>query len=442
MKRIFRLFAVLASIIAVMTMLAVTAGAANYTTQADSLKDMGLFLGTDKGYELDKTSTRAEAAVMLIRLLGKEAEAKAGTYTYFFKDVPTWADKYVGYMYANGLTQGTSATTFGSSESCTSKMYTVFVLRALGYTEKNGDFTYSGAEDFAESIGLYSNSDSATGGFLRDDMVAISYSALFQAPKGKNNSTLLSQLASVNAVSTEVADKYLDYYDAYVNCKKACSNIKMDENTEFYSCTNIDITSMDLTTRFIQSAVTSVVVKDNDITMKQESSIDYISGTANTTAYYSDGWLYTDSAQGTYKCKISNFNINQTVGIDDDIEPIYFMNSITQADTGNGMCYTIEYSADAMSDLLSTILSQYSDTLSNKNIEFKSLKIAMYFDKTGKLISTESTGDICIEQIISGKTVKMEISIESSMTVVNTGDSVTVTLPADLDGYGVLKTIS
>ena len=52
------------------------AGAASFTSSADALRDLGLFQGSDKGYELDRAADRAEAATMLVRLLGKEAEAK------------------------------------------------------------------------------------------------------------------------------------------------------------------------------------------------------------------------------------------------------------------------------------------------------------------------------------------------------------------------------
>ena len=38
-----------------------TAGAANFTNCADRLKDVGLFQGTNQGYQLDKAPTRAEA---------------------------------------------------------------------------------------------------------------------------------------------------------------------------------------------------------------------------------------------------------------------------------------------------------------------------------------------------------------------------------------------
>ena len=40
-------------------MLTASAFAANYTNCADSLHEMGLFQGTQNGYDLDRTPTRA-----------------------------------------------------------------------------------------------------------------------------------------------------------------------------------------------------------------------------------------------------------------------------------------------------------------------------------------------------------------------------------------------
>ena len=125
-------------------MLTASAFAANYTHCADSLHEMGLFQGTQNGYDLDRTPTRAEAAVMLVRLLGKEAEAKALTYTAPFTDLKGWEKPYVQYLYSNGLANGTNRTTFNPTGKCTAQMYAVFLLRALGYSD-TADFSYANA---------------------------------------------------------------------------------------------------------------------------------------------------------------------------------------------------------------------------------------------------------------------------------------------------------
>ena len=98
--------------------------------QAQMLYDLGLFKGTDKGFALEKSMTRAEASVMLTRLLGAEKTALAGNWKHPFTDVPRWADKYVGWLYQNGLTKGVSATLYGSQRNVTCDQYCIFLTRA------------------------------------------------------------------------------------------------------------------------------------------------------------------------------------------------------------------------------------------------------------------------------------------------------------------------
>ena len=98
--------------------------------QAQMLYDLGLFKDTDKGFALEKSMTRAEASVMLTRLLGAEKTALAGKWKHPFTDVPQWADKYVGWLYQNGLTKGVSATLYGSQHNVTCGQYCIFLTRA------------------------------------------------------------------------------------------------------------------------------------------------------------------------------------------------------------------------------------------------------------------------------------------------------------------------
>ena len=64
---------------ALTALLTVPAFAAEDTACAERLEALGLFRGTEAGYELDRAPTRAEAGVMLVRLLGTEEEAQALT---------------------------------------------------------------------------------------------------------------------------------------------------------------------------------------------------------------------------------------------------------------------------------------------------------------------------------------------------------------------------
>ncbi|MCL2159344.1 MAG: hypothetical protein FWH48_08055 [Oscillospiraceae bacterium] len=152
---------------------------------ADDLKTLGLFLGTDSGYELERVPTRAEAATLLVRLLGAEAEAKAENYAHPFTDVPEWADPYVGFLYEYGMTLGIGDNLFGSGDACTAQMFGTFVLRALGYSDigEDADFTYSEALEFADELGLLGTSgyDSK---FIRGNCAEMMYFALLANMKG------------------------------------------------------------------------------------------------------------------------------------------------------------------------------------------------------------------------------------------------------------------
>jgi len=180
-----------------------SAFAANYTNCADSLHEMGLFQGTQNGYDLDRTPTRAEAAGMLVRLLGKEAEAKALTYTAPFTDLKGWEKPYVQYLYSNGLANGTSRTTFNPTGKCTAQMYAVFLLRALGYSD-TADFSYANAIETAREQGIYDTGIINVQNFLRDDAAAASYTVLSVSPKNSEG-TLLDQLVSAETLLTLLA---------------------------------------------------------------------------------------------------------------------------------------------------------------------------------------------------------------------------------------------
>ncbi len=177
---------------------------------AEDLKALGLFKGvSDTDFALERAPTRVEAIVMLIRVLGKENTALANSYKHPFTDVPEWADKYVGYAYENKLTNGVSATKFGSNNSASSAMYITFVLRALGYSDTNGaDFKWDNPFDLAREAGVM-NGNPDINNFLREDVVLVSYAAL--AARVKNGSTTLAQkLIAAGAFSKADFEKYYD----------------------------------------------------------------------------------------------------------------------------------------------------------------------------------------------------------------------------------------
>lgn len=158
---------------------------------AETLYALGLFKGTGTNpdgtpiFDLDKTPTRNQALIMLVRLLGKEEEALAGTWEIPFTDVSESMRPYVGYAYANGLTNGTSATTYSGSNPIKSTQYIVFVLRALGY-EDGVDFQWNNAWQFARELFINRNDYTSYSKLTRGDVAIISRNALVTKIKGSD----------------------------------------------------------------------------------------------------------------------------------------------------------------------------------------------------------------------------------------------------------------
>lgn len=176
---------------------------------ASRLKALGLFKGvSDTDFDLNRAPTRVEALVMLIRTLGQEDEALDGNWKHPFKDVPQWADKYVGYAYEKGLTNGVSSTQFGT-DNATAATYLTFVLRALGYSDTNNqDFSWKDPFTLAKSIGILPSAVN-TSNFWRADAVMISYAALPVKLKGASE-TLSQKLISAGVYTERM---YRLYYD-------------------------------------------------------------------------------------------------------------------------------------------------------------------------------------------------------------------------------------
>ena len=277
-------------------MLTASAFAANYTNCADSLHEMGLFQGTQNGYDLDRTPTRAEAAVMLVRLLGKEAEAKALTYTAPFTDLKGWEKPYVQYLYSNGLANGTNRTTFHPTGKCTAQMYATFLLRALGYSD-TADFSYANAIETAREQGIYDTGIINTQNFLRDDAAAASYTVLSVSPKNSEG-TLLDQLVSENAITEANAKRYQSLFSSYAQYREA--TVGMDAllhysvNSEFASPATV--THDGRTVMQVQTSETTVFDREKNELLTDRKMTLSAPNTSDkqllTQSYLSDGALY------------------------------------------------------------------------------------------------------------------------------------------------------
>src|SRR5690606_2385455 len=201
-KNLLIMFVLLVSVILFSSTVNAKTNKSQHEDKADSLKELGLFQGTKNGYELDRVATRVEGAVMLVRLLGKESEAIEKNYSHPFSDVPAWASASIGYVYKNGITNGVSNSKFGSNDALSSQQYATFILRALGYDDKKGDFKWNTSLETMNKLSMINDvelEELKSKEFLRDDTVLLSYYAL--QSNMKSGQTLLDYLKSQKIIT-------------------------------------------------------------------------------------------------------------------------------------------------------------------------------------------------------------------------------------------------
>lgn len=178
---------------------------------ASRLQSLALFAGTGAGFDLYRAGTRAEGAVMLVRLMGRSEEAKGMVVSHPFKDVPRWASGSVGLLWQNGLTSGVSDTVFDANGSLTGRQFCTFLLRALGKGDLAGD-TYATAVERMLALAVLDETDpvaqSPETPILRADMVRLS-ERILSVRAGEGTRTFLDQLVIGRQVPSEPAARWL-----------------------------------------------------------------------------------------------------------------------------------------------------------------------------------------------------------------------------------------
>lgn len=343
-------------------MLTASAFAANYTNCADSLHEMGLFQGTQNGYDLDRTPTRAEAAVMLVRLLGKEAEAKALAYTAPFTDLKGWEKPYVQYLYSNGLANGTNRTTFNPTGKCTAQMYAVFLLRALGYSD-TADFSYANAIETAREQGIYDTGIINVQNFLRDDAAAASYTVLSVSPKNSEG-TLLDQLVSGNAITEADAKSYQNLFSTYAQYREATAGmdalLHYSVNSEFAS--PAAVTHDGKTVMQVQTSETTVFDREKNELLTDRKMTLSAPNTSDkqllTQSYLSDGALY-HKLNGSWSAELVTAAEQEGLAAMYGRVPLVCVDSLSQR-TGN-WTITCADTPNAYTELLWSVESAMGD---------------------------------------------------------------------------------
>lgn len=233
MKKLITIILVV-SIISGSTSFTNAATTTQYEDQAQKLSLIDVFKGTDQGFELERQPTRLEGLIMLLRLLGKEDDALAAPKKdSYFSDVPDWGVVYTNYAFENELTKGIGDNKFGSTQAIVSKSYHTFLLRALGYNDSAGDFSWSMANNFILEKGIVSKEyyeDISSNTFLRDHVAKSSFDTLFFTVKASNNRLvdLLIESGDIDEaivdanfiVTSEVTDKLIEDDESNVSTEQ------------------------------------------------------------------------------------------------------------------------------------------------------------------------------------------------------------------------------
>lgn len=209
MKRMKRVLSMLLVAAMLCTTAITTTFAATSTqeTRAKALFAMGLFQGYDtsgSNFGLNDQVTREQGLILLIRMLGEDAAAKAWTGSQPYTDVPLshWSAPYIGYGKEKGYTVGMGNNLFGLGRNTSMQEMTTFALRGLGYSDAAGvkDFDWNSAMLFAKQKGVL-ESEQVINPFTRGVAVDILTGALAAEVKGQDYD-LLSKLMN-NGVVTQ-----------------------------------------------------------------------------------------------------------------------------------------------------------------------------------------------------------------------------------------------
>lgn len=167
---------------------------------ADTLVTLGL---VEKAGDLTAPATRAQAAVLLVNLAAAGEAAAQDNWISGFRDLPADAASAITYAAHQGWISGVTAVEFRPYQAITANAWSAFLLRMLGYSEHNGDFSVSGAAAFAQRIGLLSSAWSGTltlGDLYQTTMEALSFS--YRDGSG----TVLDRLIAEGCVSSSAAN--------------------------------------------------------------------------------------------------------------------------------------------------------------------------------------------------------------------------------------------
>ncbi|MCX7772898.1 MAG: Ig-like domain-containing protein, partial [Clostridia bacterium] len=215
MRNLKKIVAVIMAVAMIASMMvpALAAGVAN-ETQAQALKNVGLFKGvSDTDLGLANNLPRIQAMTLVIRAKGQDAAALALTQAEIDEQlakvadastIPSWGKAYAAFALKTGITNGVGRggkVYFDTNAKVDGKTFVTLTLRAMGYA--NVDF--ANPWETAVKAGLASAvSLGFKASLVRDDAVGVLYAAV-KSGVNADGKTLIQALIDAKAVDQKIA---------------------------------------------------------------------------------------------------------------------------------------------------------------------------------------------------------------------------------------------
>ena len=435
-----RFLTILLTTLALAGLLCVTASASSFDAPAAELSAIGMLKGGANGFDLDKVPTRTQAAIMLVRLFGAEDEAKAayaaGDIQCPFGDVSETAAPYVAWLTDRGLANGVAEGSFGALNACSSKAYTIFLLRALGY-EDSVDFTAATAQDFAAKIGLLDTS-AFTGTFLRDDLAAMTYQALGTDLKG-GKTYLLASLIKSGAVDASAAKPITDKIEAYraLQNSGAAASQGMDADVDAKMGMTMSVKGSDPSMNMAEKTDASVkgnikMVLDKDFQMSMDMTVEAAAGGTSETQkaeyWVKDGVTYVRAGGASYQMPLdagmdmeSLAAMMEQSSAQTGMAMLPFIDSITSKSSGGNTIYTLKLNS-AFAGMINGLLGQVLGSLDAAGVDM-GMKFAL-----GDSVITYTVG-----QDGALKSADIDMTLKADVSASDGQESLAMSLAVDMD---------
>lgn len=447
-----RFLTTLVTVLLLSTALTVAASASDFDAAAKDLSAIGMFQGTEAGFELDRAPTRSEAAIMLVRLYGAEEQAtadyEAGTISHPFTDVSDFTSPYVAWLYTNGLTNGTSATTFGSASQCSLQQYVVFLLRALGY-EDGKDFAYADALTFAQQKGFY-DPITFSGDFLRDDLAAVTYQAL--AADVKDGSTyLLASLVKSGAVDAEAAKPMMEKMEAYRALSAASAGMDqtaMDADVALKMGIEMAAEGEKTAMSLAGEGNIKVILDDKNLQMAVDMKATVDGETMNTGMWLKDGTLYQSTTLDGETTSVKYpLDLEEQLAILEstastqtaaNVSGLAMIDSISAKTSGGKTVYTVTMGGGmnaALQGVMDLIGGESGMDLGQTGLQMDGITAVYTVDSSGKLEDVQMTFAASMTlDLGEGTAMSIAYDYDIGMKINATGKDVKITYP-DFSGF-------